>query len=287
MLVKGIKEQTGTLKKLDNLLKDESRKVHGVFYTNSYFSQRYLSRSHVLVDNINVKDNEIKLKLSTRLEKVGLMEIENTLDMLVKHEAGDMPGFTPEGIYGEGLESVDRPTLPEPVSVTQHLFSVDLLLIMKDVKITYQEFKIAGSNFTLINLHNQLEEEFEQTVSLLFGAADRLYFFSHFYDKNLTVRDSKLILDLIVDENITGKAITGVRLDSPSGAGSMIHPIESMISSYTIASGAIVFGTDTAYVRIPRRELHMYNMYCLPVGPSGAYQILLEGAKENINIYME
>src|SRR5690606_3765329 len=118
------------------------------------------------------------------------------------------------------------------------LFSTDLFLILDNPELTFQEFTIAGSKFTLVNLKHILKDEedtedegFEQEVSILFGEADRLYLFSHFYNKELNARDTKLIFDLIVDENITGKAITGVKIDSPSGSTSAIFPKGEMISS--------------------------------------------------------
>lgn len=284
MNINGIKEQTGTLKKLHNLLGDSGRTVHGVFYTNSFFSQRYLCRSHVLVDNINIEDETIKLTLATRLEKIGLMEIENTLEMLVKHEAGDLPGFSPEGMFDD--PHVDQPFVAEAISVKQHLYSVDLLLIVKEPTVTYQEFTIAGSKFALVNLKHRLEDDFEQTITILFGESDKLYFFSHFFDKELNVRDTKMILDLIIDENITGKAIKGIKIDSVSGVTSTVFPFDELINSYSNSSKDIVFGTGAGYIRIPQANLGDYKLKCVPT-EFGQYRLDLIGKKDTIHLYME
>lgn len=286
MKVQGIKVQESSLNRLNNLLRDENRKVHGVFYTNSYFSQRYLSRSHALVDNVNLEEDSIKLTVSTRLERTGLLEIENTLELLVQHEAGDVPGFTPEGVLPD-LPQGENPFMAETVGVKQQLFSLDLLLIMRKPRVTQQKFTIAGVEFVLVNLIQNFGEDFEQNVTLLFGDVAKLYFFSHFYNKKLSVRDMKILIDLIVDKNITGKSIVGVKLESLSGASSSVFPYEELISSYRATSGDYIFGTGTGYVRIPYQKLADYRMSLVPNPDTGSYRIDLESYKDTIRIYME
>lgn len=285
MLVKDIRAHKGTLKKLKNLLNDPSKKVQGVFYTNSFFSRRYLCRSHVLVDGVDITNDQVKLKVTTRVEQAGLIEIENTLTMLVHYEAGDVPGFSPEGLWED--PEADRPHLPEAVSVKQKLFSVDIQLILRNPEVTYQEFTIAGSKFTLINLKHVMDEGIEQTVTLLFGSSDKLYFFSHFHDKELSQRDMKIILDLILDENITGKAFTGIKLESGSGTASSLFPMEELISSYTNMSGDIVFSTGTGFIRIGRDQLKDYKLRCNIIKFSGEFQLVLESKTDKIYIYTE
>jgi hypothetical protein len=286
MLVKNIEEQTGSLETLKALLEDEERKIHGVSYTNSFFSQRYLCRQHALVDNINIEDNTVKLTVSTRLERMGLLEIENTLDVLVQHTAGDIPGFTPEGLLPDD-EVVDRPFVAEPVGVRQQLFSVDVLLIMEKPTITYQEITIAGSMFTLVNIEHSLDDYFDQTVTLLFGEKDKLYLLSHFFGKELTTEDMRIVLDLIVDENITGKAIHAVKMESESGASWGIFPYDELINSYMTAAGEYVFGNGSGYIRISDKSLEDYKLECVPSGRTGAYRLDMVGSKETIRIFME
>lgn len=286
MRVQGIKTQVGTTRKLQNLLDDPSRKVHGTFYTNTYLSQRYLSRAHGIADSIEITDEMVKLTVSNRVERVGLLEMENTLEELIRHEAGDMPGFTPESVLPEE-ERESNPFVPEPIGVNQQLFSVDLLLLLKDPTIKYQDFTIAGSKFTLVNIHHTLGEDYEQTVSLLFGDEDKLYLFSHFFDKDLSLRDLKILFDLIIDKNITGKAIVGVKLESLSGVTSTVFPAEELISSYLSTSGDYIFGTLAGYVRIPREKLGEYKLKLVPNEQTGSYRMDLVSYKDTISIYME
>lgn len=285
MIVSGIKVREGSLQKLKNLLEDDSRKIHGVYYTNSFFSQRYLSRAYPSINELDIEGNRVKLTIVTRLEQVGLMEAENTLDMLVKYKAGDIPGFTPESIFTD-QENQDAPHIVEPVSLNQYLVSLDFLLDMKDPEITYQDFKIAGSQFTLVNIRQVLEEEFEQTVTLLFGEADRMYLFSHFYKKPMNLRDKRLLFDLIIDENITGKAITAVYYETEAGTVTSLLPLESMIGSYTNTSGDIIFNTASSFIKLPKNALENYKLTCDPIN-QGSYVINLSNKKEALSVYFE
>jgi hypothetical protein len=287
MKVKAFKEYEGTLQKVKNLVDDSSKQVQGVFYTNSYFSRRYLARAHALVEDINlIGEDSIKLTVSARVEPVGILEIEETLDTLVEFEAGDIPGFIPEAM-ADGINVEQQPIIPDVVTATKQLYSLDILLLMKEPKVTYQEFKIAGVPFTLVNLHHTLGEDYEQTVSLLFGPVGNLYFFSNFYSKTFSVRDSKIILDLIMDENITGKVIKGVKLESENGVSSYVFPYEELLSSYYSQDGDYIFGMGAGYVKIPKDEIDSYKMQLVSQGISGSYQVILENNKNKIRLYME
>ena len=286
MIIKAVQEQKGTLQKLKNLLNDPTREVHGVFYTNSFFSKRYLSRSHALVDSIDLKENTVKLTVSTRVEPVGLMEIENTIDKLEQHKAGDVPGFIQEGMFDEsGMEP--QPLIPEFVATTQQLYSIDIFLILDIPTITYQEFKIAGHKFTLVNIYHTLDNDFGQTVTLLFGDSDKMYFLSHLFDENLSVRDSKIVLDLIMEENITGRVIKGMKITDHSGVGSFIYPYGELISAYYNQDGDYIFGMGAGYIRIPKGEISSYKMECIPQGKTGHYQINLTNSRHTITLNME
>lgn len=289
MIINGLKEYKGTLKKLDNLLKDTDRGIQGVYYTNSFFSQRYLTKAFAIADHLSIADNSVNLKIVTRVEKAGILEMNNTSDMLLDYAAGEVKAFSldPEEAYAH------NPTtpIPEPISVNMALFPFDIELFMKDPEVTYQEVTIAGSKFTLINLHQVLdqEKELEQTVSLLFGERDKLNFFSHFLNKTLTSRDTKLILDLIVDENITGRAVTSVSYRNEEGVISRVFPYEELINSYRNSNGHYIFGTGHGYMRIPKDSLHKYQMTVDAFSDSKSleYQLVLESAKSRIILNMD
>lgn len=283
MLLNKIKKKAGSLEMLQSLMNDNSRKVHGAFYDNNFFSQRYLTRSHILDKKVDIEEDTVRLTLGTRVEVVGLMELENTLDMLVEHSAGDIPSFALHG------EQTDLPVVPEVVSPNQYLYTVDLVLVFKQPTVSYQEFKIAGTTFTLVTLEKALgeEDEFEQEVQLLFGDADKLYLFSHFYDKELTPSEVELVMDFIIDKNITGKAIVGVKLETASGASSGLFPYDKLISSYRGGNGDYILGATTGYIRIPEKRLKRYKLRLEPNAKSGSYRLDLVSKQETIKIHME
>lgn len=289
MIINGLKEHKGTLKKLDNLLKDADRDIQGVYYTNSFFSQRYLTKSFAIAEHLSVTDNSVNLSIVTRVEKAGILEMQNTSDMLLDYAAGEVKAFSldPEEAYAHNPTTL----IPEPISVNMALFPFDVELFMKDLEVTYQEVTIAGSKFTLINLHQVLdqEKELEQKVSLLFGERDKLNFFSHFLNKTLTSRDTKLILDLIVDENITGRAVKSVSYRNEEGVISQVFPYEELINSYRNSNGHYIFGTGHGYLRIPEDSLYKYKMTVDAFSDSKSleYQLVLESAKSRIILNMD
>jgi hypothetical protein len=293
MQVSGIKGHVGTLQKVKNLLKDDKKKLQGVAYTNSFFTKRYLARAHALVDSVNITENTIKLQISTRVEAAGVEELSDTLDVLVHHEAGDIPAFISEtdAISGLNPERVQS----EQVSVTTALYNVDLLLIMKDVSVTYQEFSIAGKKMTLVNLHHRLGEldeesgqfDFEQTVSLLFVESQAFYFFGNFMNQKLSTRDTQIMLELIAKENITGKAIKGVQLDAEGGALSTVYPNEGLLSAYYSMSNDLVLGSSLeGYIRIGAADLKNYRM-SVRLSAGGKYALYLENKQTIVVIFTD
>jgi len=276
------KRKHGSLGMLKELLGDSTKKVHGVFYTNDHFSDRYLSRSHVLSDEVNIEEGTLKMTIATRVESPGIFELENTLDEFIKYEAGDIPGFAEEG---------QQNTLPvaEPISATKSLHTVDLVLVMKEPKITYIQFDIAGVPFTLVTIDyelSQFADKFTQQVKLLFGQADKINFFSHFHGKQFTSGDRRSILKLVLDENITGKAILAVEFDSPVAA-TQIYPMLSMISAYTNDNGDAVFTSVGGYIRVKQEVVARGTLRMANHLKEGQFRLDIMSENGNVKIIME
>lgn len=284
-MLEKIESHKSSVEELKSFLEDGNKKVYGVFYTNSFFSKRYLSRAHLLLNEINIEDKEVRMTLSTRIEPMGLLEVESTLEMFVKHGAGDVPGLFPEeGVDEEPLVS----RVAEPIGAYQRLYSVDLAVILKDPEVTYKVFTIADSTFTLVSIKHKLEDDFEQQVNILLSnSVDKLYLFSHFFGKTLEDKDAEMLLELIVNENITGKAIVGVEIGTELGTASGVFPLEEMISAYTTAAGDYTFGTGSGYIQIPYSSLSSYKVTCVPTELVGSYTLHLTSEREEIKIYFE
>ncbi|AHJ87175.1 hypothetical protein BCP8-2_137 [Bacillus phage BCP8-2] len=273
----------GSLEMLQGMLKDKRKQVYGVFYTNDFFSQRYLARNHVLADEVNIEEKTVKLKIATRVEHAGLWELENTLDTLVRYEAGDIPGYD----YTD--ENATIPTVPEPISVVKHLYSIDLVLIMKEPSITYQSFSIAGVKFLIVTINHVMEDEddtFEQQVSLLFSESGKMSAFSHLYNKEFTTEDIHMLLHLIMDKNITGKAVLSVRSHHKSGLTTSISPDEDLISTWITAKDAYVFGAGLSYINIPYESIDTYTLTMNP-GVLVGHQLELENEEHTLHILLE
>ncbi|UJH95657.1 hypothetical protein [Bacillus phage vB_BtM_BMBsp2] len=273
----------GSLEMLQGMLKDKRKQVYGVFYTNDFFSKRYLARNHVLAEEVNVEEKTVKLKIATRVEHAGLWELENTLDALVRYEAGDIPGYD----YTD--ENATIPSVAEPISVIKHLYSIDLVLVMKEPSITYQSFSIAGVKFLMINILHVMEDdgdEFEQKVSLLFSEAGKMSVFSHLYNKEFKPEDIHMLLSLIMDKNITGKAILSVRSHHKSGLTISISPDEDLISTWVTANDSYVFGTGLGYINVPYNSIDTYTLTLNP-GVLVGHQLELENEEHTLHILLE
>lgn len=273
-----IKEREGTISKLNSLL--GNKKVHGVSYSNSYLNKRYLCRASVLDKDISVEQGKVSLTLPTRVEAAGLGEIEETLEMLLRYGAGAMPGFTPERAWEEQYVEI--------VSPTQMMMTIDITVKMEFPTITYKDFSIAGSKFTLVELTRSYDDDaFNQTITLLFGESDKLYLLSHFYGKELNVRDMKMILDLIVEDNLTGKLIRSIMLEVGNGTSSAIFPFERAITSYLNDDNEYTFGDGAGAITIPLDNLKDYKMTCEPNGVGGSYMIHMEATNHTISFMLE
>jgi hypothetical protein len=296
MHVSDIKVQQGSLQKLHNLLKD--KKVYGVHYTNNLLSRDYIARPMLLGEYVNLKEETVQVKLTQRVDMRGLGEMEATLYMfqhLTPEEGtliGDLPGFTPEGLLqGSGIDEQDQ--LPDTVTPTQELFSVDVLLNWQKPEITYQEFTISGSKFTLVEMKyeetfsypgeeedgEEYDDNFTQVISLLFGEPGKMYFFSHFDEKKLNSRDCRLIIDLVKNQNITGKFIKAAYLFSGEGSATL-YPYKEALTLYNNTGGDLILGNGSGYFGFYKNALtEVLSCYILPNKRTGGCDISLRPKK--------
>lgn len=273
-----IKEREGTIHRLKSYL--ETKKVYGISYSNSYLNKRYLCRASVLANRVSIEGGKVSLTVPTRVEVSGLGEIEETLEMLLRYEAGAMPGFTPDRAWEEQYVEIVGPT--------QMMMTIDIMVKMEFPTITYKDFSIAGNKFTLVELTQTYGEDmFDQTITLLFGEPNKMYLLSHFYGKELNVRDMKMILDLIVEDNLTGKLIRSIMLEVGNGTSSAIFPFERSITSYLNDDNEYTFGDGAGVITIPIDNLKDYKMTCEPNGTTGSYMIHLEANNHTISFMLE
>lgn len=279
-----VRKQTGTLTKVKNLA--NKKKVFGAYYTNSLFSRVYLTRHNMLMEDVNVSEDKVQMTVSTRVDGNGIDELENTLQMLIEYGIGDVPGVSADGSY-----LIEETQNPEYISLNETLFTVDLQLILKEPKVSFREFTIAGNKFTLLTLTHTVTDYFEQEVKLLYGEPDdsKLFFLSHFAGEKLSMRDAGLILDMIVDENITGKAIVSANFRDTTkfAALTTIYPLNSLIGMYSNIEGDIIINNDNSFLLFPSKSLEDVTMRCEPLLDAGGYSIILEGTSGILTINLE
>jgi hypothetical protein len=303
MRVSGVKQREGTLRKIRDLF--NSKRVYGVHYNNSMFSRDYIARPTVMMSHVDLDNDVLELKIAQRVNGAGLAEMEAThyafqaLSSDKEHLIGDLPGFTPEGMLeGSGIPEEERQ--PDTVTPTEQLYTVDVQLRLESPEITYQEFTIGGSKFTLANIVYNIpfsteEDEsgekdvFSQHVSLLFGEPSKMYFLSHFVDKKLNSRDARYLLELLTDQNITGKLIRGVHLTG-SGAGGGIYPYGESLTLYKNNYGSLIIGNGSGYLTLYQDYISVFDHFQVSTnGKAGGFEIKLKPRKSEsqITLFME
>lgn len=279
MKIHPIKLKPFTIKRLQKLLEGNKKQIYGVSYINSYLTKRHICRNNAEVRNIDIEQGIIDVDLTVRVEDVGATELDITRNMLVTKGLGEITNnYIPDNVFEKDSEHIyNEPVIVENVSITQGLRSVDISLTFDEPTLTTQDFSIAGSKFTLVNIKQYIEDEnFEHTITLLFGDTGKLNILSHFYDKDLTSRDAKLIMQLVMDNNLTGKALSGVRYISKE-VDTTLFPLENLITPFVNSSGNYVFASGTGYIVLSRSEINKITMYVYVDNSNGTYTITIEG----------
>lgn len=239
-----------TMRKLRNHLDNDEQTIHGVYYNNSIYSRRYLAQDTVYVQDIDISNNRLKMSVTTRVEfsDVGIEEVNMTKEALHYYEAGTVPHYL---FYDkDGNQYQPHEELEEPVTATMSLISMEVLLEMDQPRIYHRNVVIGGQGFDLFEIHQDFDG-FKQSVQFLFGRQDKLTFLSHFHGKKLNMKDSQKILELIVKENVTGKAIVGIRSEA-EGMVTNLTPVRDMITSIYSFDNEPIFTTDGGYVKLTK-----------------------------------
>lgn len=289
------------LVKLKELLEDKTKKVHGVHYTNDFILSNPMARAHVLQDEVSIEDNELTIKFAMRTQSDNFYELENTLELLTLNNAGDIPGYIiGDHDYPDGV--LDQPYLEERISPTISLYTVDMLLKLKDPMVTAHTVTIAGYTFDWVTINHSLfiadvigeaptdtDHFVEQELTLIFGDAKKLNFLSHFNRKELDYTDIKKIMAMISQDNLIGKAIQGVELENKKGGlGSFLAPITELVSLSTENNGYHFYTLDsrlTVPFRFLKKEDTTYRVSITEEGQF--YNIILEDELAKITITLE
>ncbi|AII27999.1 hypothetical protein LD13_gp098 [Bacillus phage Bobb] len=277
--IKEMKPLNATLKKLRSFEANTKLELYGVGYTNPFLSRRVACRSQALVNKLDIRDKQVHLTLSMLIEKNARYELDNTLDFLVRYEAGDIPGYE---LSEENPNFLDN-SPQQPITATYQLTNADIRLNMENPTVQYKEFTIHKEKFTIIYLTEKFDEVIEHTVSLLYGPAGALKFLGNFIDKELTSIGFSPLFELMSDENLLGAHIVSLKVESKKeGIRSVCVPIEGVISVMENVEGDYVFSTDQHYFKLPKESLQDYRMTVDAV--KGGYILKLDSTHNSIEL---
>ncbi|QEM43237.1 hypothetical protein CHOTACABRAS_183 [Bacillus phage Chotacabras] len=276
------------LVRLKELLEDKTKKVHGISYTNDFFSKPHLVRSHILKDEVLIEEDELRIGFFMRVDYNSFVELENTLEWLVMNEAGDIPGYMTEG------DVLDRPHLEERVSKGLSLFTADVILNMKSPRVRFVDAEIAGETFTIAKISQKLplgeDEVVVHEVKLLFGSADKFNLLSHFVGKKLTNEDGIKVLALIEEENLLGKAIQGAGFrDSNKGHSTFIGSHSEMIQVTRLWSGGYFFRSEVSTLELDKELLETMDFKVELEVSSQSHRLTFGNKRKGVelSIYLE
>ncbi|AGB62719.1 hypothetical protein [Bacillus phage phiAGATE] len=268
-----------TLMKLRNFEENDKLKLYGVSYTNPFLSRRVACRSHALVNKLDITNSQVNLTLSMLIEKNARFELDNTLDFLVRYEAGDIPGYEQSEENPDFLDNSPQ----QPITATYHLADASLVLNMKNPTVQYREFTIQKEKFTILYLTERFDEVIDHTVALLYGTSGALKFLGNFLDKELTMVGFAPLFELMSDDNLLGTHIVSLKVESKKeGLRSVCVPIEGVVSLMENMEGDYIFSTDQHYFKLPYASLQDYRMTVDAV--TGGYILKLDSTHNSIEL---
>lgn len=277
--VKETKLLNATLRKLRSYEENDNLKLYGVSYTNPFLSRRVACRSQALVNKLDIQNSQVNLTLSMLIEKNAKFELDNTLDFLVRYEAGDIPGYEQSEENPDFLDESPQ----QPITATYHLADANLALNMKNPTVQYREFTIQKEKFTIVYLTERFDEVIDHTVALLYGTGGALKFLGKFLDKELTPIGFAPLFELMSDDNLLGTHIVALKVESKKeGLRSVCVPIEGVVSLMENMEGDYVFSTDQYYFKLPYASLQDYRMTVDAV--AGGYVLKLDSIHNSIEL---
>ncbi len=211
MTNENITEET-KLDRVRNILTHEGMKILGIHYTNAYFTKNPITRSFYMKELTNFKSNQIDLGFFLRLPYNDFPALEMTLNMFEITGRGDVMGYIAEG------DITDKPHLEEKITNHMSLFTADMFVSLVDPNVvikshTINKFKVY--EVKIKDTHSVDGLNIDQEITLIISDSQFNNVLGLLSVGEPTIKDVKKFLDLLSNKNVTGKAFTGMLLDSP------------------------------------------------------------------------
>ncbi|ADH03277.1 gp131 [Bacillus phage W.Ph.] len=255
-----ITEET-KLDKVKRILMQEDMKIIGIHYTNAYFTKNPITRSFYMKELTHIDSNKINLGFFLRLPYNDFPALEMTLNFFEITGRGDVMGYIAEG------DITDKPHLEEKITNHMSLFTADMFVSLENPNVvikphTINKYKVY--EVKIKDTHSVDGLNIDQEVTLVIGDSSFNSVLGLLTTGEPTIKDVREILDLLSNKNVTGKAFTGVLMNSPTGIVTMEPRTEMMSIRKRIGMGGYHIESEDTTFTIS--ELFLENVNNIKVG---------------------
>ncbi|AEZ50329.1 hypothetical protein BCPG3_136 [Bacillus phage BCPG3] len=232
------------LDRVKNLLMQPEYKIIGIHYTNAYFTKNPITRSFYMKELTHIDSNKINLGFFLRLPYNDFPALEMTLNMFEITGRGDVMGYIAEG------ELTDKPHLEEKITNHMSLFTADVFVSLEDPNVVIKSHMINKFKVYEVKIKDTHAVDglnIDQEITLVIGDSNYNSVFGLLSTGEPTIQDVRKVLDLLSNKNVTGKAFTGIFMDSPMGIMTMEPRTEMMSIRKRAGGGYQVESEDTMF----------------------------------------
>lgn len=206
----------------------------GTFYDTKFLPGSVLAEPRISIESFDKSDIKVKVTLKPEANQVDqVVLLDGFLNMIGK------------GYLDEQLEQVkEQPKnfLPSQAFYAQQsgmseIQNYDLNVYFNDPEVTRQDTTIDGVKYYLFSITDEFVGAgltHTHTLNCLFKekTSSGENFFSALVDKELSVKDSKKVLDTLADNNMTGLFIGGYNYGDPGKVVSQVFAISSELTMH-------------------------------------------------------
>lgn len=206
----------------------------GTFYDTKFLPGSILAEPKISIEAFDKTDVKVKIILKPEVNQVDqVVLLDGFLNMIGK------------GYLDDQLEQVkEQPKnfLPSQAFLAQQsgmsdIQNYDLNIYFNDPEVTRQDTTIGGVKYFLFSIKDKFSGSgvtHTHTLNCLFKekTSSGENFFSALVDKELSVKDSKKVLDTLADNNMTGLFIGGYNYGDPGKVVSQVFAISSELTMH-------------------------------------------------------
>ncbi|QLF85890.1 hypothetical protein [Bacillus phage Tomato] len=220
-----ITTETTKLDRVKQILMQGDMKILGIHYTNAYFAKNHITRSFYIKELTKIDSDRIDIGFFLRLPYNDFPALELTLNMFEISGKGDVMGYIAEG------DILDKPHLEEKITNHMSLSTADMFVSLENPNVVIKSHTINKYKVYEVKIkdtHFIDELNIDQEITLIIGDANFNSVIGLLSTGEPTIKDVKVFLDLLSSKNVTGKAFTGMMIDTPMSLVTMEPRTEMM-----------------------------------------------------------